>query len=298
MTFARIRLIINPVAGACKQAAALRELVGRLRQTGSAVDVQSTRGPGDATRLAREAATLADLAIVAGGDGTVCEAANGLIGTDTPLIIWPTGTENLVAKSLGFRPTVDATLAAIAEGTSTPLDLGVANGKVFLVVAGAGFDAEVVHRLVSNRRGHITHLSYAIPVWRTFMEHRFPRFKVFTEGRLYWEGQGLVFLGNMSRYALGLQIARDARPDDGLLDLCIFACRDRRQLIAHSIRTVLGRHVEHADVRYARVRQVRVEAAGRVPFEMDGELAGVLPLEAGIRPAAIRVQIPPPSAKS
>ncbi len=103
----------------------------------------------------------------------------------------------------------------------------------------------------------------------------------------------MVFLGNMARYALGLPVVRDARPDDGLLDLCIFSCRDRRQLIAHSLRTVLKKHIEHPDVRYARVRQVRIESAEAVPIELDGDPGGTLPLDVSIRAAAVRVRVPP-----
>ncbi|MEP0841665.1 MAG: diacylglycerol kinase family lipid kinase [Phycisphaerae bacterium] len=298
MGIERVSVIVNPVAGACKQGQALSRLIRRMRELGMMVTVRRTAGPGDATRLAAEAVGPVQALIVAGGDGTVCEAANGLIGSDLPLLVWPTGTENLVAKSLGFKADAESTIMVLRGGRVLPLDVGVANGKSFLVVAGVGFDAEVVRRLVNARIGHITHLSWAMPLWRTFWEHRFPPVRVFTEDRLYWEGRGLVFLGNMSRYALGLPVVRDARPDDGLLDLCIYACRGRRQLIAHSVRTLFKRHVEHPDVRYARVRRVRVESVGPVPIERDGEFAGELPLEVSVRPAAIRVLVPPSQGES
>lgn len=285
-------MIINPVAGASKQHHALRCFIRNMRQLGVHAEMCRTTGPGDASRLAADSIGRADTVVVVGGDGTVCEAVHGLIGSNLPLAIWPTGTENLVAKSLSFRADAGRLTACLLRGRLMDVDVGVANGRSFLVVAGAGFDAEVVQRLVRNRTGHITHLSYALPLWRTFWEHRFPPVRVWAEGRLYWEGRGLVFLGNMSRYALGLPVVRDARPDDGLLDLCIFACRDRRQLLAHSLRTVLRRHLEHADVRYARVREVRVESPESVPLEIDGEWAGMLPLEATIRPAAVRIKVP------
>lgn len=291
----RLRLVINPVAGACKHAGHLARLARRLSAQGATVESLTTRGPGDARSMAAEAVGRADAVLAVGGDGTVCEVVNGLAGSELPLMIWPTGTENLVARSLGFRADVDSVLSCLQAGQTRPMDLGIAGGRSFLVVAGMGFDAEVVQRVVRSRRGHITHLSYADPLWRTFWEHRFPAFRVFTEGRLYWEGRGMVFIGNMSRYAMGLPVVRDARPDDGLLDLCIYSCHSRRQLVAHSIRTVFRRHVEHPDVRYARVKQVRVESPVAVPLELDGEAAGFVPLEATVRPGAVRVRVPPPS---
>ncbi len=293
MSIRHIHVIINPIAGACKQAGVLKLLLSRLRAEGITVEALTTKAAGEAWRMAADAPGRADAVVAVGGDGTVCEVANGLTGSHVPLIIWPTGTENLVAKSLGFKPDVDLVATCVLRGQNRPLDVGIANGRSFLVVAGVGFDAEVVQRLVRYRRGHITHLSYAGPIWRTFWEHRFPAVKVFNEGRVFWEGRGLVFLGNMARYALGLPVVRDARPDDGLLDLCIFSCRQRRQLVAHSIRTLLKRHVEHPDVRYARVRQVRIESSEPVPVELDGDPAGMLPLDVPIRPGAVRVQVPP-----
>jgi diacylglycerol kinase family enzyme len=296
----RVLIINNPVAGAWKQAHRLRQLISLLQGKHMHVEACTTAGPGEALRLAAEAPGQADAVIAVGGDGTVCEVVNGLTGSQVRLVIWPTGTENLVAKSLAFRADPELIASCLTQGQDLPLDVGVANGRSFLVVTGVGFDAEVVQRLVRYRRGHITHMCYANPLWRTFWEHKFPALRVFNEGRLHWEGRGMVFLGNMSRYALGLPVVRDARPDDGLLDLCIFTCRDRWQLIGHSLRTVLKRHVEHPDVRYARIRQVRIESAdpvfarsaGPVPIQMDGDPAGFLPLEVTVLPAAVHVRVP------
>ena len=297
MDIRRVRMIINPVAGACGRAAELNRLLGRLRAGGLEVERLCTTGAGDARRMAADAPGRADVVVVVGGDGTVGEVTDGLTGSTVPLVIWPTGTENLVAKSLGFRADTELTAGCVLHGQVRPLDVGLANGRSFLLVAGVGFDAECVHRLVRSRKGHITHLSYTWPIWRTFWEHRWPPVRVINEGRLFWEGRGMVYLGNMARYALGLPVVRDARPDDGLLDLCIYCCQSRRQLLGHSVRTVFGRHIEHPDMRYIRVRQVRVESAEAVPVELDGDPGGWLPLEISIRPAAVRVKGPPARAR-
>lgn len=285
---------MNPVSGSCRQLAQVRAALGVLRARGVESVLELTTGPGHARTLAARAADApADVVLVVGGDGTVSEAADGLVGRDLPMIIWPAGTENLVARSLGFRADGASILEAVLHGHVHPLDVGMINGRSFLVVVGVGFDAEVVHRLESLRRGHITHLTYAGPLWRTFWEHRFPPVRVTADGAAYWEGRGMVFIGNMARYALGLPVVRDARPDDGLLDLCIMPCRGHADLIGHSIRTLLAQHVEHPSVKYLRVREVRVESARRVPVEIDGDGFGHLPIAVTIRPGALRVKIPP-----
>ena len=289
----RIAAIMNPVAGASRQRAAIRALLAELSRRGARVELQQTGAAGDAVRFAREAAGATDAVIAIGGDGTVCEVVNGLTGQSTPLLIWPTGTENLVAKSLGFRSRPEVICSCLDAGHTRILDIGVANGRSFMVVAGIGFDAEVVHRLTRYRRGHITHLAYSAPIWRTFWEHRFPLLRVEADG-FTWNGQGLVFVGNMARYALGLPVVRDAVPDDGLLDLLILPCHSQIGLLGHSLRTLLKMHVGYKGVVYERVHRVAISAEEQVPFELDGDAVGFLPLEVSIVPSAIHVLVPPP----
>ena len=292
LTRVAVTAIINPVAGACK-GHGLGEMLRRVAAAGHAVRVIRTTGPGQATGLARQAAQDGGYVIAAGGDGTVREVAAGLLGTPCPLLIWPGGTENLAAKSLGFRRELDTIPSALTSGRLATLDVAFGNGQPFLVVAGVGFDAEVVRRLVGCRTGHITHLSYCEPIWRTFWEYRSPGVRILHEGRPWWEGRGMVFVGNMARYSLGLPVVRDARPDDGLLDLLVMPYRHKLGLIAHSLRTLVGRHIEHGGAKYMRVTRVRIESDEKVPVEFDGDCAGTLPLDVEVRPAALHVQLPP-----
>lgn len=292
----KVAVIVNPVSGASWAGSRLCELIARLRADHHEVARWPTAGPGDARRLGQSAARWADAAVVVGGDGTVCEAADGLAGSTVPMVLWPAGTENLLARSLGFRADPDTVLACLDHGRTMTIDLGKANGRSFTVVVGIGFDAEVVERLTSLRTGHITHFSYFWPLWRTFWEHHWPQVLVnakSTHGLVRWEGRGLVFVGNIARYALGLPVVRDARPDDGQLDLCIMPCTSQFRLIGHSLRTLAKRHVKHPGVIYARVTQIQVTSPSRVPYQADGEAGGWLPLEIGVWPAAIRVKVPP-----
>lgn len=292
----RIAAIINPISGAgCR--GRLRDLFTALRDAGHRLDRQVTTGPAQAGNLARRAAATGyDAVLAVGGDGTVCDVADGLAGTTSPLLIWPAGTENLVAKSIGYRPNPDLILATLHAGNAASFDLGWANGRSFVVVAGVGFDAEVVYRLTRLRVGHITHLSYTGPLWRTFWEHRWPDLQVTADtpdGPFTWQGRGMVFVGNMSRYSLGLRVVRDAVPNDGLLDLVTMDCRSRLQLVGHSLRTLARRHIEHPAVRHVRFTRLTVTADRPVPIEIDGEFAGQLPLDITVRPNALRVLIPP-----
>jgi diacylglycerol kinase (ATP) len=295
----KVAAIINPIAGAGSMGAAFRHLVSISRQAGVEIDCQTTGAPGQARRMAASLASSVSegrvirAVIAVGGDGTVHEVADGLTGSPLPLTVWPTGTENLFAKSFGFKAEAHALLNCLQAGRGKLIDVGHADGRSFLIVAGIGFDAEVVHRLVRLRTGHITHLSYSAPLWRTFWEHRFPHLRVYGEQGLLWDGRGLVFVGNMPRYSLGLRVIRDAICDDGLLDLCIFPCGGRLALIGHALRTLARVHVEHGHVRYHRLSRIRIESDEPVPVELDGEAAGRLPLEISVRSRALSVLVPP-----
>jgi diacylglycerol kinase family enzyme len=159
------------------------------------------------------------------------------------------------------------------------IDVGTVNGKVFTTVAGAGFDAEVVSRMVRRRRGHITHLDYFSPLWRTFWEHRFPVIRVFVDGRQVFDRRGLVMVGNIARYGAGLPILRDARDDDGLLDVCAYACSWQAPLLMHAAYTFAGRHRGRSSVTYAQGVRIRMESTSAVPLQTDGDAAGWLPAD-------------------
>ena len=149
---------------------------------------------------------------------------SGLEGTDKPMLIMPCGTENLLASELGFDEKAETLIKVFEEGYIRPLDLGKADGRCFTSIAGFGFDGDVVKRVNELRHGHIHHLDYFYPIWRTFWDYKFPPIKVVCDGEEIFDGQGLVFVGNISRYAIGLQILHYADYGDGLLDVCIYKC--------------------------------------------------------------------------
>ncbi|QOJ03808.1 MAG: diacylglycerol kinase family lipid kinase [Planctomycetia bacterium] len=318
----RVIVIINPVSGRTRGDHALMHLFRRLRTVGADLDVFRTTAPGDARRWGRQAAaSRADLVIVAGGDGTVSEVVCGLREADgpaqdgqasalPPLLIAPRGTENVLAKYLGLRLDGNLLAEAALNGRAQEIDLGLCNGRPFMLVAGVGFDAEVVRRVHAVRRRHLDYGAYFWPLWRTFWSYRHPVICVDVDGRRVFAGPGLAIAGNIPRYAMGLRILRDARPDDGLMDVCIFAVRSRRGLIHHAVRAALARHVGRPDVVYRQGRVVRIDAANEphgaamdsahrsqhaspAPcVEMDGDPCGELPIELEVIPRGARFIVP------
>jgi YegS/Rv2252/BmrU family lipid kinase len=294
LTAALIHLIVNPKSGSGSRAADLVEFRAAMRSAGREIAEHHTTGPGDATEYARRIADQADMAVVWGGDGTVREVAAGLAGTGVAVLPCQAGTENLLAKELGIPSHPHALANVIAAGRTVDCDLGLVNDGLFMLIMGIGFDGEVVRRLASIRRGHITHLSYFWPIWRTFWEHDFPRLRVEVDGREIFNDYGLAFVGNISRYAVGLRICSEALFNDGLLDLVIFSCHEQTALLLHAAWTLLRMHPLKGNVIYRQFHEARIETDRPVPSQMDGDIGPNTPLDIHVHPERLRLVIPPP----
>ncbi|MHC4458697.1 MAG: diacylglycerol/lipid kinase family protein [Planctomycetota bacterium] len=172
-------------------------------------------------------------------------------------------------------------------------DLGSANGRCFTSIAGFGFDGEVVKRVSQNRRGHIDYYDYFWPLWRTFWDYRFEPMKVDADGQEIYNGFGLVFVGNISRYAIGLQILHHADFGDGLLDVCIYKCKSRIHLLKHSVATVLKQHAYGRDVIYHQGKKITISSeSDNIATEIDGDPGPALPVEIEVIPQAVNCIVP------
>ncbi len=289
-----VHLIINPQSGYGGNQLLVGEMRSALREGGFEPIEYTTAGPEDATVYARQIAGSASAVVVWGGDGTVNEVASGLAGSNVPILACPVGTENLLAKELRIPGQPRRIVEILRRGQIVDCDLGRINDRNFLLIMGVGFDGEVVRRLAASRSGHISHLSYFWPIWRTFWEHDFPRMRIVADGEEIFDDFGLAFIGNISRYAVGLRICRYARFDDGLLDLVVFSCREQTALVLHAAWTLLRRHPLKGNVTMRRVRSVRIETDSPVPSQVDGDVGPDTPLEISISPQRVKLLIPAP----
>ncbi len=290
---AQFTAIVNPVSGGASQAATLRAVTRQIRAAGHELCVQLTRGAGDATRLAAAVPDGTRAVLVVGGDGTAREVASALVGRDIPMVIARSGTENLLAKDLEM-PTSPADLVeALLHGERCHSDIGRAGERRFFVVAGIGFDAEVVRRLHARRDGHIDHLDYAEPIWRTFWTHRFPHLDVEADGAQVYSGPGFAIVNVVPRYAVGLPIAPRARRDDGLLDLTVFPCSNCLRLLGHAAAVMLGRNGDLNGAIMGQAQRIRISSPQSVPVQLDGDDAGTLPVTLTVEPSrALFLRLP------
>ncbi len=289
-----IHLIVNPHSGY----GGGHRLLGELRSLLGAGDWRlaqyTTSQAGDAMQYAQDVRDDAAAVIVWGGDGTISEVTNALAGTDVPLLPCPAGTENLLAKEMHVPLDPLRLVEALTSGQIVECDVGRINDRNFLLIIGIGFDGEVVRRLTSVRTGHISHLSYFWPLWRTFWEHDFPRMRIVADGKEIFDDFALAFIGNISRYAVGLRICSNARYDDGLLDLVVFRCRERAGLMFHAAWTLLRRHPLKGDVLYSHSKNITIETDRPVACQVDGDLGPSTPVDVSITGLRIKLIIPQP----
>ncbi len=274
-----IQVIINPISGRGAARRLVSELCRLLVNDGIGVTIEQTQGPGQAATLAHQAEAAGCRAIVVvGGDGTINETVGGLSDSAPPLLIVPAGTENILAKHFRTRKNAEWLRGVVLAGRTAEMDVPTANGRRFLMVSGVGFDAECVRRVTLARRGRITYANYFLPIWRAFWSYKHPRLRVEADGATIFEGQGLAIVGNVRRYAWGLQPALRAVPDDGLLDVIACPCTWQGPLLMHALRTIVRRQLR-GDVVYRQARRIRITTEMEAGVQVDGDWGGVTPVE-------------------
>ncbi|MBI5725109.1 MAG: NAD(+)/NADH kinase [Planctomycetes bacterium] len=292
-----VRLVVNPRSGAGGKKLLAADLRALMRSAGVNLVEYTTRAPQDATEYVRKTAGQTSAYVVWGGDGTVNEVASALAGSQVPILPCPVGTENLLANELKEPHELDKIVQTLLHGRCVNCDIGLINGRHFLLIIGIGFDGEVVRRLTACRTGHISHLSYFWPIWRTFWEHNYPRMRIALDGQTVFDDYGMAFVGNISRYASGLRICCDARYDDGLLDMVIYNCHEQRRLLMHIGFTLLRMHPQKGNVIYRRFKHAIIETDRPVPSQVDGDVGPDTPLDIKMLGAQVRIIVPPAPQK-
>jgi YegS/Rv2252/BmrU family lipid kinase len=295
----RILIVTNPHAGFRPRVTLIDQLVTALEADGFVVEVVTELAELPAKSETSHAGPVRAV-IAAGGDGTVSEVVNRT-APNTPVAVLPLGTENLLAKYLGIRQDVDQIRHLIGRGASVQLDAGRAGQRIFLLMAGCGFDAEVVRRLHQERSGNIHHLSYAKPIIDSIRSYEYPELRVFCEppagaadtsqaqGDQPYFTARWVFVVNLPRYAAGLQIVPDAVGADGLLDVCTFKGGSLFSGLRYLAGILLGQHRSWDDCITHQTRKLRIESDGDVPLQLDGDPAGCLPVEIESLPRRVRL---------
>jgi diacylglycerol kinase family enzyme len=300
----QVIVLANPKAGARSGEAAIGRLAELLGDRGYHVDMFTDPDRmGEVAARAHESGRLRTV-VAAGGDGTVRLAASRT-DPSVPISVLPLGTENLLSKYLSLPAEPDGVCQAITHGGYIQLDAGWANERMFLIMLSCGFDADVVRRLHDRRRGHIHHLSYARPIVESALQYEHPELRVYCHGTpntgrqeqneivSHW-----AFVFNLPSYAAGLDIAADANGADGRLDVCAFLGGSVWHALYHLSSVMLGQHRRWGNCVTAQATKIRIDSEGRVPYQLDGDPGGFLPVEIEVMPRRVSLVVPLPGRSS
>lgn len=285
-------LIHNPGSGQRRDRFhSITRMVDALRGRGVTVNPQVTTGPADATRLTAGALEArADLVIVHGGDGTVNEAMQVLVGTSTPLAVWPGGTSNVLARELDLPGGIDLLADVIAAERTRRVSVGRAGERYFLLMAGVGLDADVVRAVHPGLKRLTGEGAYWMAGLRQLTDWNPMHFLVETE-----DGQHsatFAVVANAASYGGGLRFAPEARMDDDLLDVCLFDSTQRHRFARYLAAAFTGSHLGMPGVTYLKTRRATVHGDASRFVQVDGELLGPLPVTFECVPDALSLVVP------
>jgi diacylglycerol kinase (ATP) len=301
-TMMRSMLIVNPRSGPWDVRRELPAVQIHLEEHGWTSTLHQTERAGEATQLATQARDEElDAVFVVGGDGTINEVINGLAESPVALGVLPGGTGNVWAKELGLPtrsprhllPLLDAA-RALVPGSTRRIDLGKANGRYFLQWAGLGLDADVTYAMEPRTRqqrrlGTLTYIVAGVTAAANLVG---TRARIWIDDERVYRRSILIVISNSQLYGGKVRIATDARLDDGLLDVNVFAGTGFASAIRTVLGVVTGLHVRDPRHSFYRGSVIRVEADQPMAIHVDGEPFDTTPLECTVVPRALSVMVP------
>ncbi len=291
----RLLVIFNPAAGR-RQRERFEATLEALRRRGCPLELRRTERAGHATALAAAADPEAfDVVVAAGGDGTINEAVNGLVaaGADRavlPLAVLPLGTANVLALEIGVTTDPEAVARTIAEGPIRPVSPGRANGRVFTMMAGAGFDAHVVAGVDPALKRRIGKSAYLWQSAKLLFGFAYPDYRVTLDDENHPAASVIVAKGHF--YGGRFVCAPEARLEAPAFQVCLFARRGPWNALRYAAALGRGRLSRLPDVRILAARKVTIAGPTDDPVQGDGDIIARLPVTIELLPDALDLVMP------
>ena len=285
-----IAIVANPYSGSESNRRRVGKLLAELEARGHVAHTMWEPAERAEVLGNAEAMRHCRCIVAAGGDGTLDSVINETL--DTPVAAMPLGNESLFAKYFGFHHSAGIA-DAIDRNKLRTIDLCEAGDRLFAIMAGVGFDADVVRRVERWRvrdqaLRRVTRLSYALPIAASVFGYRYPAIELVDDGQTHRGAHAIVF--NFNRYAMSLPFAPDAKPDDGKLHWVLFEKPGMLRLGRYMAAVAMGaRHLKRDDVKFGCAAEVELRSDRSAAVQIDGDSAGQTPIGLKVRPAALRV---------
>jgi len=299
----RATIIFNPMSGRPgRRAERAQEMVRLLGERGIDAEARATTAPNDATRLAREAIEGgADIIISYGGDGTLNETLQAMIGSGAALAVWPGGTANVVALDLGMPSDIRALADVIAGGKSSRIAVGVARAgdqgeadpkadRYFFMFAGIGLDASIARNVNMRLKRRTGEFAFWVEGMKHLITWNAEPFIVDVDGQEY--ESTFTLIGNGKGYGGGICITPGARLEEPWFELYILPPLPGKAAYLGELVTCLRGRTGRSRARLVRGRHIKVNSSHRPWVEVDGETLGPLPMTFDIVPDALSIIVP------
>lgn len=293
------QFIVNPSAGQGRYERITHIIHEVLSRHNLQYDIKILQYRGEATFVSREAAGTHDIVVAVGGDGTVNEVFNGLVQTRAAFGIIPAGTGNGFARAIGVPLDPVKACQVLVDGNVRSIDVGKVNDRFFLGTAGIGFDA-MISRFVVGRRGRFRGMWLYFVAGAYIFQKYIPQLvDMEIDSSIVKATPLVVAVANTALYGGRALIAPSARPDDGLLDVCVIQKMKAIQLLWHLPKLFTGKHILVNNVTIYKCKKIVISASEPIPVHVDGEaMEGCLRVEFAVLPDALKVLVPKESEDS
>ena len=297
----QVAIIFNPRAGSIKgNTSRIHQLHEELIKHGFSCDDEfwmPTTKAGEAAELTAKAVKMnAAVIVVCGGDGTINEAVQGLVGSTTPLAILPAGTANVLAKEMSLPSSPAGLAELISRNSLRRISVGLAQNpatnwqRYFLLMAGIGIDAAIIEAVNPQMKKQFGIGSYIAAGLQALVKWKLTPFNLRANEQIY--PATFAVIANAANYAAWFRISPDSRMESDSLNLCAFNSTNRITYLGYAAMSLFGAHTKAANVVYEPTSESFAESTEPVPVQLDGELVGHLPMKFSVVPDALTVVAP------
>lgn len=267
------KFIVNPVAGGGRAKSLMPAVINRFKEAKADFDLYETRGPRDAIEAAKKAAEEGyDIVVAAGGDGTVNEVLNGIVGSKAILAALRGGKGNDFAIAVNMPKDVDAACRALLKAETKKIDLGKVLDRYFINSVGVGFDAAVALRVNRGVKPFKGVSAYIYAFFATLKSYQTVDMEIDLGNGPVASHPVLVAVGIGQNYGGGMKIVPDAIQDDGLFDICVLDSMSRIKLIYHFPKVFSGKHIFIEEAGMYRSKEIKLRLSETRPLHMEGEI--------------------------
>jgi YegS/Rv2252/BmrU family lipid kinase len=283
-------IILNPIAGKGEGLKQQEWLLEQFDLMDLTYDFIISGSEGEIERQAKEIdPSIHSELIIIGGDGSLVEAVNGLIGKDIKLGIVPLGTGNDFVRSLSHDTQPKAILEAIKNNSYKMVDIGISNDRYFINVTGFGIDSYILENMVKIKKYFGGSLAYFISTFYTLFKYKSKRVKIHIGSEILTRDVMLAAISNGQYFGGGMMISPQAKIDDGVFELVIVRKLSIPKFIKLFKRVYKGTHIEVDEVEVYKSDRFYIESDEKIPINVDGNLYGSAPLEVRVTDYKIKM---------